>query len=260
MFQKLVNHNDDLRRLVEKGYAVAFDSNRLIVRDIPYLDNENQSHVGAIGSPERAEPFIREVLERGERHGKELRMEKEHFAQAIRFFLNVVAQIPEEDWNRTALGVWSVRDLIGHTSRAIALVDVYATEGTMRNRFGTVEGIADRARQAGQALGSNPIATLNRLADRVLSLVERLPDDHIMHTPGGVQELSRYLRTRVTELTIHTLDLAKALGIEAEPPEECLCETLYVLSNYTISRKVGVEVAFALTGRTPLPSGFTVVP
>ena len=45
-------------------------------------------------------------------------MEKEYFAQAIRFFLNVVAQIPEEDWNRTALGVWSVRDLIGHTSRA----------------------------------------------------------------------------------------------------------------------------------------------
>ena len=48
MFQKLVNHNDDLRRLVEKGYAVAFDSNHLIVRDIPYLDNENQLHVGAI--------------------------------------------------------------------------------------------------------------------------------------------------------------------------------------------------------------------
>ena len=48
MFQKLVNHNDDLRRLVEKGYAVAFDSNYLVVRDIPYLDNENQLQVGAI--------------------------------------------------------------------------------------------------------------------------------------------------------------------------------------------------------------------
>ena len=139
-------------------------------------------------------------------------------------------------------------------------MDAYATEGTMRSGFGTAEGITERGREAGQALGSNPIATLNRLADRVLSLVERLPYDHIMHTPGGVQELSRYLRTRVTELTIHTLDLAKALGIEAEQPEECLCETLYVLSNYAISRKVGMEVAFALTGRTPLLSGFTVVP
>lgn len=48
MFQKLVNHNDDIRRLVEKGYAVGFDSNYLIVRDIPYLDNERQLQIGAI--------------------------------------------------------------------------------------------------------------------------------------------------------------------------------------------------------------------
>ena len=48
MFQKLVNHNEDLRRLVEKGYAVAFDSNYLVVRDIPYLDSERNLQIGAI--------------------------------------------------------------------------------------------------------------------------------------------------------------------------------------------------------------------
>ncbi len=48
MFQRLVNHNDDIRRLVEKGYAVAFDSNYLIVRDIPYLDAERKLQTGAI--------------------------------------------------------------------------------------------------------------------------------------------------------------------------------------------------------------------
>ncbi len=48
MFQKLVNHNDDIKRLVEKGYAIAFDSNYLIVRDIPYLDNQKQLLIGAI--------------------------------------------------------------------------------------------------------------------------------------------------------------------------------------------------------------------
>ena len=48
MFQTLVNHNDDLRRLVEKGYAIAFDGNHLVIRDIPYLDSDNQLHVGAI--------------------------------------------------------------------------------------------------------------------------------------------------------------------------------------------------------------------
>lgn len=47
MFQQLVSRNDDLRRLVEKGYAIAFDSNYLVVRDIPYLDNESRLHTGA---------------------------------------------------------------------------------------------------------------------------------------------------------------------------------------------------------------------
>jgi len=42
VFHQLVNHNDDLRRLLEKGYAVAIDSGYLIVRDIPYLDDRKQ--------------------------------------------------------------------------------------------------------------------------------------------------------------------------------------------------------------------------
>lgn len=50
MFQKLVSHNDDIRRLVEKGYAVAFDTNYLLIRDIPYLDSSRQLQIGAIVS------------------------------------------------------------------------------------------------------------------------------------------------------------------------------------------------------------------
>jgi hypothetical protein len=49
MFHQLVNRNDDIGRLVKKGYAVAFDSNHyLVVRDIPYLDHERQLRIGAI--------------------------------------------------------------------------------------------------------------------------------------------------------------------------------------------------------------------
>ena len=50
MFQQLANHNNDMRRLVEKGYAVAFDSNYLVIRDIPYLDSECKLQIGAIVS------------------------------------------------------------------------------------------------------------------------------------------------------------------------------------------------------------------
>lgn len=48
MFHQLVSHNDDIRRLVEKGYAIAFDSNYLVIRDIPYLDGERKLQIGAI--------------------------------------------------------------------------------------------------------------------------------------------------------------------------------------------------------------------
>jgi ThiF family len=48
MYQKLVSHNDDIRRLFEKGYAVGFDSKYLIVRDIPYLDANGAYQLGAI--------------------------------------------------------------------------------------------------------------------------------------------------------------------------------------------------------------------
>jgi len=49
MFHQLVNHNGDIKKLVEKGYAVAFDAlNYLVVRDIPYLDQALNLQWGAI--------------------------------------------------------------------------------------------------------------------------------------------------------------------------------------------------------------------
>ena len=47
MFQKLVSRNDDIRRLVERGYAIGFDSNYMVVRDIPYLDGAGQLQTAA---------------------------------------------------------------------------------------------------------------------------------------------------------------------------------------------------------------------
>lgn len=48
MFQKLASHNPDLQQLIDKGYSVTIDSNCLVVRDIPYLDEHQQLQIGAI--------------------------------------------------------------------------------------------------------------------------------------------------------------------------------------------------------------------
>ena len=48
MLAELANHNDDIRRLLEKGYALGVDEGYLVVRDVPYLDNQGSLQTGAI--------------------------------------------------------------------------------------------------------------------------------------------------------------------------------------------------------------------
>ncbi|RYG86931.1 MAG: ThiF family adenylyltransferase, partial [Alphaproteobacteria bacterium] len=48
MLPTLVSHNDDIRRLLERGYAVSFDQNHLVVRDVPYLDAAGELRWGTI--------------------------------------------------------------------------------------------------------------------------------------------------------------------------------------------------------------------
>src|SRR6266478_6387276 len=48
MFLELANHNEDLKLLLEKGYAITEDHGYLVVRDIPYLDNNASCQMGAI--------------------------------------------------------------------------------------------------------------------------------------------------------------------------------------------------------------------
>lgn len=43
-----MNRNPDLQKLIDRGYAVAFDSGYLVVRDIPYLDGVGELKIGAI--------------------------------------------------------------------------------------------------------------------------------------------------------------------------------------------------------------------
>jgi hypothetical protein len=45
---ELASHNDDIRRLLEKGYALRVDGAHLVVRDIPYLGDQREKKIGAI--------------------------------------------------------------------------------------------------------------------------------------------------------------------------------------------------------------------
>lgn len=50
MLNTLANHNQDIRKLIDKGYAVGIDSDNLVIRDIPYLNSNRALQTGAFVS------------------------------------------------------------------------------------------------------------------------------------------------------------------------------------------------------------------
>lgn len=48
MLIALASHNEDIQRLLDKGYALRVDGTHLVVRDIPYLDQNLDLQIGAI--------------------------------------------------------------------------------------------------------------------------------------------------------------------------------------------------------------------
>jgi ThiF family len=48
VFHELASHNEDLKRLLEKGYAITEDHGYLVIRDIPYVDGNGVEQKGAI--------------------------------------------------------------------------------------------------------------------------------------------------------------------------------------------------------------------
>jgi hypothetical protein len=192
-------------------------------------------------------------------------------------YVDTVATIKPEQWDAPALGVWSVRDLVGHASRALLTIELYVARDaemitldsavaylsattTSIDRNQRDQAIAERGRQAGTALGSDPASSVRAIADRVLALVDRTASDAPCATPAGGIELGSYLPTRAFELTIHTLDILEA--IDAPVPSELrepVAASLALLSSAIGQSDVASSVLLALTGRRALPASLGLV-
>lgn len=199
--------------------------------------------------------------------------EREAFEQAARFFVVVAARVGPEAWDAPALGVWSIRDLVGHTSRALLTVETYLARPAERadvtsaldyflnaaQATGGSGSIAQRGIAAGAALGDDPPRAVADIADRVLDLIRGVSDDALLGTPLGGMRLDDYLPTRTFELMVHTLDLVAALGVDVEPPSQALSAALDIAAGLAVRRSLGPTALLALTGRGPLPDGFSVL-
>lgn len=199
------------------------------------------------------------------------------YAEASAAFLDLAGQVPLEQYTEPGLGSWDLRSLIGHTGRSLVTVvqyldtradevaaedaaDYFAlvsrmTHGTLR------DAVHLRGIEAGVALGEDPMAALRAARDDAEAALDLLEGaDPVIDTAAGGMRVSDYLPTRTFELTVHSLDIARATGLDFAPPAEALADTLALASASALRQGYGVDVVLALTGRQPLPDGASVVP
>jgi len=199
------------------------------------------------------------------------------YAEAATAFLDLAGRVPLEHYPRPGLGSWDLRSLIGHTGRSLVTVvqyldtraDEVAAEDAAdyfalvsRMTHGTTrDAVHLRGIEAGIALGADPMAALRASRDDAEAAIDLLEGtDPVVTTAAGGMRVSDYLPTRTFELTVHSLDIARATGLDFTPPAEALADTLALASASALRQGYGVDVVLALTGRQPLPDGASIVP
>ena len=195
-----------------------------------------------------------------------------HFAEAAERYADLVAEIEPDQWNGPGLGVWDLRGLVGHGARALITVDTYLDRPAHLEALDSAaaylsatsgatdpEAVAERGRQAGIALGDDPASAVRQLVDRVIPRVVAAGDPLIETIAGGMR-LNAYLPTRTFELVVHGLDIARAAGL-AQPgfSTSLMSEMTCLASAAAVRHDHSPALLLALTGRGPLPGGFSVV-
>ena len=198
------------------------------------------------------------------------------FRSASEWFLTVAGMVTPDQWAGSGLGEWNVLELAAHASRAYLTIEQYLQPAGHIDVDSAAEyfrqaipgpevnaDIAQRGRDEVGLLGEDPVGEFRSRADRAYRVVEQAPVGAVCVTRGGTLSLADFLATRVVELTIHTLDLTVALGLDdpalAEPPEPASRVSLIVLAALAAQPSSGVLLR-ALTGRVPLPTGYSVFP
>ena len=197
---------------------------------------------------------------------------RDTFAEAAQAFVELVRAVPADAWDGPGLGEWDLRALVGHTSRSLITVETYLSQPADREdvvsaaayyaAISTVDpaAVAGRGREAGRALGDDPVAAIQSLVPRVLAIVERAENPLITTAAGKGMRLRTYLPTRTLELVVHGLDIAAAAKLPApDYGDTVLSEVAEVAAGAAVLQGRGLELIRALTNRAPLPDGFSVV-
>ena len=197
-----------------------------------------------------------------------------NFHQAASAFVDLAVQITDDQWELPGLGEWTVRSLVGHTTRAILTVETYLGHddaeriglptaedyyALIYNDFSDPKAVAERGVQAGIWLGEHPVTAIQDALERALAAIDQAPAGRVVSVGGHGIELTQYLRTRSFELVVHSIDIGRAIGKPHGQPAGCVTDATSLAARIGARAGSGEEILLSLTGRAPLPEGFTVV-
>jgi uncharacterized protein (TIGR03083 family) len=193
------------------------------------------------------------------------------FADAAGWFVSTTALVGDR-WAEPGLGEWDVRALVGHTSRSLLTVEAYLARPAQTVEIPSAAdyfratramaagpAVAQRGRDAGDALGDDPASAVAEIAARVVPLVDAQDGGALLTTIAGGMRLEDYLPTRTFELAVHTSDLARALDEPLDVPATSAVQALRLVTELAAGDGRAGPLLLAATGRTGLPPGWSVL-
>lgn len=195
---------------------------------------------------------------------------RDAFDHGATTFLEVLRGVAADEWDKPgALGELTTRELAAHALRAFITVEMYLAAEPQTDRVladaseyyiaalsnpDVHQAVAQRAHQAGSQL-TDPVGEAEVTVARVLALVAATANDEAVNSLVGQMTLIEYLATRVVELGVHTIDLARATGQQVELHSDTSAVVLSVLTQLASP----TQLILALTGRQALPDDYNLM-
>ena len=190
------------------------------------------------------------------------------FAQECAATEETLAGVPDDAWDRPALGSWNLSQLAAHLVRATTRVTEYlplpvdgepACDRVSYFQFdydAAAAGVAQRS--VDEAEGVDPSVWCGRFGAGWRATVvaaDTHGPDQLLTTFRGPMRLDEYLATRVLEVVVHHLDVRVALDLPPIPTPAAATMTMGILEQLlgeprprNLGRTRFIQVA---TGRLP---------
>jgi uncharacterized protein (TIGR03083 family) len=204
---------------------------------------------------------------------------RDTYLAAADAFADLVVRLPADGWEAPGLGVWTRRELVGHTvSSALRQVppvlanpaghqEILSPEGywTFARSVppeiyaAAVAASGEDASKSGAALGEDPADEVRHLVGAAAAALAAAGDDDLVETAAGGMRVADWIQTRTFELAVHGSDLAVSAGVDFPLSGDVLAESAAIAARVAVAVGDGPLLLRSLTGRAALPPGFTVV-